>query len=83
MLSALVEGRRWCHVRWPTDGPATATTMNLDRVRGEEALPCLAKGMNVKAVRYWMQQAPTGLYAALLARFIADWHPTVNMRCGH
>lgn len=40
-LSALVEGKRFGHVRWLTDDPAIATIMHLERVRGEDALPLL------------------------------------------
>jgi hypothetical protein len=81
-LSALVEGKRFCHVRWLTDDPAIATIMNLARVRGEDALPRLAKGLSVEAMRQWMQQPQTELYAALPDRFIADWDSTVNTRYG-
>ena len=82
-LSALVEGKRFCHVRWLTDDPAIATIMNMERVRGEDALPRLAIGMSVEAMREWMQQPQTELYAALPDRFIADWDSTVNTRYGH
>lgn len=82
-LCALVEGKRFCHIRWLTDDPALATVMNLDRVRGEDALPRLAKGMSVEPMREWMQQPQTELYAALPERFIADWDSTVNTRYGH
>lgn len=82
-LCALVEGKRFSHVRWLTDDPALATVMNLDRVRGEDALPRLAKGMSVEPMREWMQQPQTELYAALPERFIADWDSTVNTRYGH
>jgi hypothetical protein len=50
-LSALVEGKRFCHVRWLTDDPAIATIMDLERGRGEDALPRLAKGMSVEQMR--------------------------------
>ncbi len=83
VLSALVEGKRFCHVRWLTDDPAIATIMNLARVRGEDALPRLAKGMSVAQMRDWMEQPQTELYAALPDRFIADWDSTVNTRYGH
>ena len=82
-LCALVEGKRFCHVRWLTDDPALATVMNMDRVRGEDALPRLAKGMSVEQMRDWMQQPQAELYAALPERFIADWDSTVNTRYGH
>lgn len=82
-LSALVEGKRFCHVRWLTDDPAIATIMNMKRVRGEDALPRLAKGMSVEQMRDWMQRPQTELYAALPERFIADWDSTVNTRYGH
>jgi hypothetical protein len=81
--SALVEGKRFCHVRGLTDDPAIATIMNMDRVRGEDALPRLAKEMSVEQMRDWMQQPQTELYAALPVRFIADWDSTVNTRYGH
>lgn len=32
-LSALVEGKRFCHVRWLNDDPAIATMMNLEQLR--------------------------------------------------
>jgi Transposase DDE domain group 1 len=83
MLSALVEGKRFSHVRWLSDDPALATIMNMSRVRGEDALPRLAKEMSVEAMRDWMQQPQTELYAALPDRFIADWDSTVNTRYGH
>ena len=82
-LSALVEGKRFCHVRWLTDDPAIATLMNMERVRGEDALPRLAKEMSVAQMREWMQPPQTELYAALPDRFIADWDSTVNTRYGH
>jgi len=47
-VSALVEGRRFCHVRWLMDDPAVATLMGLERVRGEDALPRLAKNWILK-----------------------------------
>ena len=82
-LSALVEGKRFCHVRWLTDDPAIALMMGLERVRGEDALPRLAKAMSVEEMRQWMNLPQTELYAALPERFIADWDSTVNTRYGH
>jgi hypothetical protein len=82
MLAALVEGKRFCHVRWLTDDPALATIRNMARVRGEDALPRLAKGMSVGQMRDWLQPPQTELYAALPDRFIADWDSTVNTRYG-
>jgi hypothetical protein len=82
-LAALVEGKRFCHVRWLTDDPAIATIMNMNRVRGEDALPRLAKEMSVEQMREWLQQPQTELYAALPERFVADWDSTVNTRYGH
>jgi len=83
MLSALVEGKRFSHVRWLSDDPALATVMNMKRVRGEDSLPRLAKEMSAGQMRDWMQQPETELYAALPDRFIADWDSTVNTRYGH
>lgn len=83
VLSALVEGKRFSHVRWLTDDPAIATIMNMERVRGEDALPRLAKEMSVEQMRQWMQQPQSELYAALPDHFIADWDSTVNTRYGH
>ena len=37
VLSALVEGGHFSHVRWLADDPAIATIMNLNRVRGNDA----------------------------------------------
>jgi hypothetical protein len=83
MLSALIEGKRFSHVRWLSDDPAIATIMNMSRVRGEDSLPRLAKEMSVEQMRDWMQQPQTELYGALPERFIADWDSTVNTRYGH
>jgi hypothetical protein len=44
-LAALVEGKRFCHVRWLQDDPAVARLLGLERVRGEDALPRLVKEM--------------------------------------
>jgi len=83
LLGALVEGRRFCHVRWVMDDPAVATLMGLERVRGEDALPRLGKELERESLRAWMRQPQTELYAALPDRFIADWDSTVNTRYGH
>lgn len=82
-LSALVEGKRFCHVRWLMDDPAVAALMGMERVRGEDALPRLVKGLRPEALRQWLQRPQTELYAALPERFIADWDSTVNTRYGH
>src|ERR1039457_3491860 len=36
VLGALVEGSRFCQVRWVMDDPAVATLMGRDRVRSED-----------------------------------------------
>lgn len=82
LLSALVEGKRFSHVRWLTDDPAVATIMDMRRVRGEDAMPRLAKAMETETMRNWMQQPQEELYAALPNLFIADWDSTVNTRYG-
>jgi hypothetical protein len=83
LLGALVEGKRFCHVRWVMDDPAVATLMGMDRVRGEDALPRLGKGVDRESLRQWMNRPQTELYAALPDRFIADWDATGNTRYGH
>jgi Transposase DDE domain group 1 len=55
----------------------------MERVRGEDALPRLAREMSVEQMRDWMQQPQTELYAALPERFVADRDSTVNTRHGH
>jgi hypothetical protein len=82
VLSALVEGKRFSHVRWLTDDPALATIMDMKRVRGEDALPRLAQEMSVAQMRDWLQPPQSELYSALPERFIADWDSTVNTRYG-
>ena len=83
LLGALVEGKRFCHVRWVMDDPAVATQMGLERVRGEDALPRLGKELDRESLRQWLHRPQTELYAALPERFIADWDATVNTRYGH
>lgn len=82
LLGVLVEGKRFCHVRWVMDDPAVATLMGLERVRGEDALPRLAKGLDREDLRFWLNRPQRELYSALPARFIADWDSTVNTRYG-
>jgi hypothetical protein len=50
-LGALVEGKRFSHVRWVMDDPAMATLMGLKRVRGENALPRLARELDRESLR--------------------------------
>ena len=83
LLSALVEGKRFCHVRWLMDDPAVATLMGMDKVRGEDALPRMARLLDPERLREWMQRPQTELYAPLPDQFIADWDSTVNTRHGH
>jgi len=83
MAGALVEGKRFCHVRWVMDDPAVATVLGMARVRGEDALPRLARGLDPASLRQWMKGPQAELYAALPDRFIADWDSTVNTRYGH
>jgi hypothetical protein len=83
LLGALVEGKRFCPVRWVMDDPAVATLVGLERVRGEDALPRLGKELDRENLRPWLHRPQTELYAALSDRFIADWDSTVNTRYGH
>jgi IS4 transposase len=82
-LAALVEGKRFCHVRWLQDDPAVARLLGLERVRGEDALPRLVKEMSSEASRAWLSGPERELYAVLPEHFIADWDSTVNTRYGH
>ena len=82
LLGALVAGKRFCHVRWVMDDPAVATLMGMDRVRGEDALPRLGKGLDRASLRQWLHRPQTELYGALRDQFIADWDSTVNTRYG-
>ena len=61
LLGVLVEGRRFCHVRWVLDDPAVATLMGLARVRGEDALPRLGKGLDRADLRAWLSRPQTEL----------------------
>jgi len=42
------------HVRWVMDDPAVATLMGMERVRGEDALPRLGKGLDRESLRQWL-----------------------------
>ena len=46
-LTVLIEGRRFRHVGWVQDEVGVAAVLGLERVRGEDALPRLAKGLSV------------------------------------
>ena len=83
LRGALVEGKRFCQVRWGRADPAVATLRGRDRGRGEEALPRLGKGRDRERLRQWLNRPQTELYAARPERFIADWDSTVNPRYGH
>jgi hypothetical protein len=63
--------------------PVVRTSPNAAPVRGEDALPRLAKELDPESLRHWMNRPQTELYAALPERFIADWDSTVNTRYGH
>src|SRR5487761_2051799 len=63
LLGALVEGKRFCHVRWVMDDPAVATLMGMDRVRGEDALPRLGQELDRESLRQWLHRPQTELYA--------------------
>lgn len=82
LLGALVEGKRFCHVRWVMDDPAVATLLGLKQVRGEDALPRLGRKLDRAGLREWMNRPQAELYAALPDQFIADWDSTVNPRYG-
>lgn len=83
LLSALAQGKRFSHVRWLSDDPAIATIMDMKRVRGEDALPRLARMMDQPTMRDWMNGPEQELLAALPNHFVADWDSTVNTRYGH
>jgi hypothetical protein len=83
LLGVLVEGKRFCHVRWVMNDPAVATLLGLERVRGEDALPRLGKGLDRESLRQWLHEPQTELYRALPDRFIGDWDATVHTRYGH
>ena len=80
---ALVEDKRFCHVRWVMDDPAVATLMEMERVRSEYALPRLGLRPDRDLLRQWLHRPRTELYAAPLDRFVAGWDSTVNTRYGH
>ena len=80
---ALVEDKRFCHVRWVMDDPAVATLMEMERVRSEDALPRLGLRPDRDLLRQWLHRPRTELYAAPLDRFVAGWDSTVNTRYGH
>lgn len=82
-LTALVEGKRFSHVRWLTEDPGIATVMGMANVRGEDAFPRLVKALSPEQARHWLGTAEQELYAGLPAPFIADWDSTVNTRYGH
>jgi len=82
-LTALVEGKRFSHVRWLTDDPGIATVMGMANVRGEDAFPRLVKALSPDQARHWLGTAEKELYAGLPSPFIADWDSTVNTRYGH
>lgn len=82
-LTALVEGKRFSHVRWLTEDAGIATIMGMKSVRGEDAFPRLVKNMDAEQARTWMGTAERELYAGLPEHFIADWDSTINTRYGH
>jgi hypothetical protein len=81
-VTALIEGRRFRHVGWVQDDLGIAAVLGLARVRGEDALPRLVRGLSAAEARTWLGTAETELYRALPERFIGDWDSTVNTRYG-
>ena len=82
-VTALIEGRRFRHVGWVQEDAGVAAVLGLERVRGEDALRRLVKGLSAEQARTWLATAETELYRALPERFIGDWDSTVNTRYGH
>src|SRR5487761_2266327 len=58
---ARVEGKRFCPVRWVMDDPAGTTLLGLERVRGEDALARLARGLDRERLRQWRHRPQTEL----------------------
>ncbi|MCX6929939.1 MAG: transposase [Verrucomicrobia bacterium] len=81
-VTALIEGRRFRHVGWVQDDLGIAAVLGLARVRGEDALPRLVRGLSAAEARTWLGTAETELYRALPERFIGDRDSTVNTRYG-
>jgi hypothetical protein len=81
-VTALIEGRRFRHVSWVQDDPGVAAVLGLARVRGEDALPRLVRGLSAAEARTWLGTVESELYRALPERFIGDWDSTVNTRYG-
>jgi hypothetical protein len=83
LLSALAEGRRFCHVRWLQDDAGVAVMMAMEQVRGEDALRRLVSRVSQDQLRDWFRPIEQELFACLPLKFIADWDSTVNTRYGH
>lgn len=83
LLSALAEGRRFCHVRWLQDDAGVAAMMGIEQVRGEDALRRLVSQISQDQLRSWFRPTEQELFACLPLKFIADWDSTVNTRYGH
>jgi hypothetical protein len=69
-------------VGWVQDEAGVPAVLGLARVRGEDALPRLVKGLSVGAARAWLGRAETESYRALPRRLIGDWDSTVSTRYG-
>ena len=78
LLGALVEGKRFCLVRWVMDDPVVATLMGWNGCAAQMLYPAWARVWTGKICA-----SETELYAALPDRFIADWDSTMNTRYGH
>lgn len=83
VLTVLIEGRRFSHVGWVRDDPGVAAVLDLERVRGEDALPRLLGQLSAAQARTWLETAEAELHRGLPTRFIGDWDSTVNTRYGH
>jgi hypothetical protein len=77
LLGALVEGKRFCPVRWVMDDPAVATLMGMERVRGEDALPRLEMPRNRTLPADWHRASsamPTAAIRSQSAIFETAWN---------
>ena len=67
-VTALIEGRRFRHVGWVQDDSGVAAVLGLARVRGEDALPRLVRGLSAAEARTWLGTAETELYLKAAVR---------------
>jgi hypothetical protein len=82
-LTALVDGRRFCHVERLREDPTVPELFGMESVVGDDAVRRFFKTIAPEVGAEWIAGAAQPLWRALPERIIMDWDSTVQTKYGH